>query len=88
MKKSNLITQNGLELPCVIFPVEKSLFPIGKEVLVYCQNRLVRGYVQDDDDYVAEIEIVVEFAIIPELDEFLKEHESNNKEETICIDWF
>jgi len=88
MKKSNLITQDGLELPCVILPVEKSLFPIGKEVLVYCQNRLVRGYVQDDDDYVAEIEIVVDFAIIPELDEFLKEHESNNKEETICIDWF
>lgn len=88
MKKSNLITQDGLELPCVILPVEKSLFPIGKEVLVYCQNRLVRGYVQDDDDYVAEIEIVVEFTIIPELDEFLKEHESNNKEETICIDWF
>jgi len=88
MKKSSLITQDGLELPCVILPVEKSLFPIGKEVLVYCQNRLVRGYVQDDDDYVAEIEIVVEFAIMPELDEFLKEHESNNKEETICIGWF
>ena len=88
MKKSNLITQNGLELPCVILPVEKSLFPIGKEVLVYCQNRLVRGYIQDDEDYVAEIEIVVDFCIMPELDEFLKEHESNNREEVVCIGWF
>lgn len=88
MKKSNLITQNGLELPCVILPVEKSLFPIGKEVLVYCQNRLVRGYIQDDDEFVAEIEIVVDFCIMPELDEFLKEHESNNREEIVCIGWF
>ena len=88
MKKSNLITQNGLELPCVILPVEKSLFPIGKEVLVYCQNRLVRGYIQDDEDYVAEIEIAADFAMIPEYDEFLKEHESDNKEEMICIGWF
>jgi len=88
MKKSSLITQDGLELPCVILPVEKSLFPIGKEVLVYCQNRLVRGYVQDDDEFVAEIEIVVDFCIVPELDEFLKEGKSNNREETICIGWF
>ena len=89
MKKSSLITQDGLELPCVILPVEKSLFPIGKEVLVYCQNRLVRGYVQDDDEFVAEIEIVADFAMIPEYDEFLKEHEEpNDKEEIICIDWF
>ena len=89
MKKSNLITQDGLELPCVILPVEKSLFPIGKEVLIYCQNRLVRGYIQNDEDYVAEIEIVADFAIIPEYDDFLKEYEkSNDKEEIICIGWF
>lgn len=88
MKKSTLITQEGLELPCVILPVEKSLFPIGKEVLTYCQNRLVRGYIQDDDEFVAEIEIVADFAMIPEYDEFLKEHESNDKEEVICIGWF
>ena len=88
MKKSNLITQNGLELPCVILPVEKSLFPIGKEVIVYCQNRLVSGYIQDDDAFVAEIEVIADFAMIPEYDEFLKEHESDNKEEMICIGWF
>ena len=88
MKKSSLITQDGLELPCVILPVEKTLFPIGKEVLIYCQNRLVRGYIQDDEDYVAEIEVVADFAMIPEYDEFLKENESNTREETICIGWF
>ena len=88
MKKSSLITQDGSELPCVILPVEKSLFPIGKEVLVYCQSHLVRGYIQDDDEFVAEIEIVVDFCIIPELEELLKEQESNDKKEIICIDWF
>lgn len=88
MKKSCLITQNGLELSCAILPVEKPLFPVGKEVLVYCQNRLVRGYIQDDEDYVAEIEIVADFAMIPDYDEFIKEHESNDKEEVICIGWF
>lgn len=88
MKKSSLITQDGSELPCVILPVKKSLFPIGKEVLVYCQNRIAKGYIQDDEDYVAEIEIIADFAIIPEFDEFLKEHESNNREEVVCIDWF
>ena len=87
MKKSTLITQDGSELPCVILPVKKSLFPIGKEVLVYCQNRLVKGYIQDDDELVAEIEVIADFAIIPEFDEFLKEHGSNKKE-TICIGWF
>ena len=88
MKKSSLITQDGLELPCVILPVEKSLFPIGKEVLVYCQNRLVRGYIQDDDEFVAAIEIVADFAMIPEYDEFLKEHKFDNREEVVCIGWF
>ena len=72
---STLITHNGLNLPCVILS-EKSLFPIGKEVLVYAQNRLVKGYIEDDDDYVAEIEIVVDFAMIPELDEFIKDDSS------------
>lgn len=74
MKKlTTLLTHNDLELPCVILS-EKSLFPTGKEVLVYCQNRLVIGYFQDDEDYVAEVEIVVDFAIIPELEEFIKEN--------------
>ena len=73
MKVSLLLTQNGLELPCVILPVEKQLFPTGKEVLVYCQNRIARGYIESDEDYVAELEITVEFCIIPELEEILKE---------------
>lgn len=72
MKISTLLTQNDLELPCVILS-EKTLFPVGKEVLIYCQNRLTRGYVEDDDTLVAELETIVEFAIIPELDEFIKE---------------
>lgn len=70
MKKGILITKNGLELPCVIFPTRKQLFPIGEEVTVYCQNRLVKGYISIlDDEIVAELEILVEFAIIPELEE-------------------
>ena len=72
MKVSTLITHNGLNLPCVILS-EKSLFPVGKEVLVYAQNRLVCGYIEDDDDYVAEIDLVAEFAMIPELDELIKD---------------
>ena len=75
MKKlATLLTHNDLELPCVVI-TEKTLFPVGKEVVVYAQNRLVRGYVEDDESFVAELEIVVEFAIIPELEEFLKENE-------------
>ena len=70
MDKGILITKNGLELPCVIFPTRKQLFPIGEEVIVYCQNRLVKGYLSVfDDELVAELEILVEFAIIPELEE-------------------
>jgi hypothetical protein len=74
MKKlATLLTHNDLELPCVVLS-EKSLFPVGKEVIVYAQNRLVRGYIEDDDSLVAELEIVVEFAIIPELEEIIKEN--------------
>lgn len=80
MKVSTLITHNGLNLPCVILS-EKSLFPVGKEVLVYSQNRLVKGYIEDDDTFVAELNILVEFAIIPELDEFIKD--SSNQQITI-----
>ena len=87
MKSAILLTQDGLELPCVILPVEKQLFPTGKEVLVYCQNRLCKGYVDIDEDFVAELEITVEFCIIPELNELLKEQDnhvqSNYKEQ-----WF
>jgi len=70
MTKGILITKNGLELPCVIFPTRRQLFPIGEEVTVYCQNRLVKGYISIlDDSIVAELEILVDFAIIPELEE-------------------
>lgn len=79
MKKvSTLLTQNDLELPCVILS-ERTLFPVGKEVLVYCQNRLAKGYIEDDDTLVAELDVVVEFAMIPELDEFIKDN-SHKKE--------
>ena len=78
IKVATLITENGLDLPCVVLPTQKSLFPVGKEVTVYCQNRLVRGYIEADEDFVAEIEIVAEFAMIPEYDEFLKENSNNH----------
>ena len=72
MDKGILITKNGLELPCVIFPTRKQLFPIGEEVTVYCQNRLVKGYISVfDDELVAELEILVDWCIIPELEELL-----------------
>jgi hypothetical protein len=70
---ATLLTHNDLDLPCVVLS-EKTLFPIGKEVLVYAQNRLVRGYIEDDDSLVAELEIVVEFLISPELEEFIKDN--------------
>ena len=82
MKISTLLTHNDMELPCIILS-EKTLFPVGKEVLVYCQNRLARGYVEDDDTLVAELEIVVEFAIIPELEELIKEDSIKNNKTTI-----
>lgn len=74
MKLATLLTQNE-EIPCVILPVQKQLFPIGKEVLVYAQNRIVKGYIQDEENLIAELDIVIDFAIIPELDEFIKENE-------------
>jgi hypothetical protein len=69
---ATLLTHNNLDLPCVVL-LEKTLFPVGKEVLVYAQNRLARGYIEDDDDYIAEIEVIVDFAMIPELDELVKD---------------
>ena len=70
---ATLLTHNDLDLPCVVLS-EKTLFPVGKEVLVYAQNRLVRGYIEDDDSLVAELETVVEFLISPELEEFIKDN--------------
>jgi len=72
---STLLTHNDLELSCVILS-EKSLFPTGKEVIAYAQNRLFKGYIEDDDDsLVAELDVIVEFCIIPELEELIKESE-------------
>ena len=87
MKKAILITQNELELPCVILPVERPLFPTGKEVLVYCQNRLVKGYMDCDEEFIAELEIVSDFCIIPELNEFLKDLKTE-KHELPSFNWF
>lgn len=67
MIKGTLITSSGIELPCIVLPICRPLFPVGQEVIVYCQNRLVKGYVFEDDyDMIAEISIVVEYANIPE----------------------
>jgi hypothetical protein len=71
-KRSKLLTHNDLELDCVIIS-RKPLIAGGEEVLCYAQNRIVKGFVQGEDDFVAEIAIVVGFAIIPELAELLYE---------------
>ena len=78
MRIATLITHNGLTLPCVILPIERLLFN-GKEVLVYCQNRLVKGYLEEDSELVTELKIVVEFAMIPELEEFIKDNTKPTK---------
>lgn len=87
MKTGILVTEE-LELPCVILPVERPLFPVGKEVLVYCQNRLVKGYIDLDEDLVAELEIVSEFCIMPELDEFLKDSKQKIEKNVPNCNWF
>lgn len=70
MKKALLLTHNDLELDCVI--LSEKTFPLGgEEVLCYAQNRIVKGFMKND--IVAELEIVVNFCIIPELAEELYE---------------
>jgi hypothetical protein len=71
-KKSKLLTHNDLELDCLIIS-RKPLISGGEEVLCYSQNRLVKGLIQDDDDFVAEVAVIIGFAIIPELAELLYE---------------
>lgn len=73
MTAAILITQNGLELPCVVLPNFRPLFPKGKEVIVYCQNRLVKAYMDSDEEYVAELEKLCDYCIIPELDSTLND---------------
>jgi hypothetical protein len=58
-KKSLLLTHNKLELECLIIS-RTVLFTGGEEAMVYCQGRLVRGFINDDDSFVAEVEIIVE----------------------------
>jgi hypothetical protein len=58
-KKSLLLTHNKLELECLIIS-RTTLITGGEEALVYCQRRLVRGFINDDDDFVAEVDILVE----------------------------
>ena len=58
-KKSLLLTHNKLELECLIIS-RKTLITGGEEALVYCQRRLVKGFINDDDDFVAEVDIIVE----------------------------
>lgn len=72
-KKAKLLTHNDIELNCLIIS-RKPIITGGEEVLCYSQNRLVKGYVQDDDDdFVAELEIIVGFIVAPELSEELYE---------------
>lgn len=58
-KKSTLLTHNKLELECLIIS-RRVLITGGEEALVYCQRRLVKGFINDDDDFVAEVDIIVE----------------------------
>lgn len=74
MKKATLLTSNDLELDCLIL-ARKPVIPFGEEVLVYCQNRLVKGYFVED--LVAELSVIVNFVIAPELEEILYELQNN-----------
>lgn len=76
MKVSKLLTKNGLELVCIILPLEKTMFDSTKEVIVYCQNRLVKGEYTPGIG-VIEKHVIVEFLICPEFEEVLYEIQSN-----------
>lgn len=70
---TTLLTHDGLEVPAIIVFYGRKLPYTGEkeEVLVYTHNRLVKGLLEDD--YVAELEVLVEWCIIPEWEEQLKE---------------
>lgn len=76
MKVSKLLTKNGLELVCIILPLEKTMFDSTKEVIVYCQNRLVKGEYTPGIG-VIEKHVIVEFLICPEFEEVLYEIQSH-----------
>jgi len=70
MEKATLLTHNDLELECLIL-FKKPLIDNKEEVLVYAQNRLVKGLL--DNGYVAELEVIADFCICPSLNEQLYE---------------
>jgi hypothetical protein len=74
MTKTKLLTSNGLELDCLIL-FNKPLITGGEEVLVYAQNRLVKGFL--NEGIVAELSVVVDFVIAPSLNEELYEVQSH-----------
>lgn len=76
MKVSKLLTKNGLELMCIVLPLEKTMFDSTKEVIVYCQNRLVKGEYTPGIG-VIEKHVIVEFLICPEFEEVLYEIQSH-----------
>lgn len=76
MKIGTLLTKNGLELSCIILPFSKRLSRTAKEVIVYCQNRLVIGTLHEGIG-IFEKEIVADFVIIPEFEEMLYEIQSD-----------
>lgn len=76
MKVSKLLTKNGLELTCIILPLEKTIFNSTKEVIVYCQNRLVKGEYTPGIGVVEKC-VIIEFLICPEFEEVLYEIQSN-----------
>lgn len=74
MKQSAiLITQNDEGVKCLILH-EKPLISGGSEVLVYAQNKLIKGFMHEK--IVAEIEVVADFVIAPSLNEELYEIQS------------
>ena len=56
---------------------------VATDTISEAEDYLVDHYqgedVQDDDDFVVEIDIIIEFCIIPELQEMLYELQSNIK---------
>lgn len=67
MKKVTLLTKNGLELDAVL------LFRENGKGVVYCQHRLTSIMFDIDDDYAYECDIICDWCIMPEAEEFLYE---------------
>ena len=72
-KRSKLLTHNDLELDCLIIS-RKPLIAGGEEVLCYAQSRLVKGFIDDDDSLIAELEILIEDMFSPSLDNELSNY--------------